>query len=138
MDFKREVQIRLRVESMCVLCAGPPRLCFTYVVQCRELYDALHQCSYNKGEDEFLSREEYDNYLEEREDISECTLCESMLFSDSSQSTSFNLSLPCAVFNLIEGTDVKEMEAKIQVYKQENAESIARNEAKKVGDMTLV
>ena len=37
-----------------------------------------------------------------------------------------------AVFNLSEATHVKEMEAKILAYKQENAESIARNEAKKV------
>ena len=42
--------------------------------------------------------------------------------------------IPClpAVFNLIEGSNVKEMEAKIEDYKRNNAESIITNEAKKV------
>lgn len=40
-----------------------------------------------------------------------------------------------AVFNLTEGMNVKEMEAKIADYKRNNADSIIRNEAKKVGSI---
>jgi len=37
-----------------------------------------------------------------------------------------------AVFNLIEGVQVKEMEGRIEKYRRSNAESIARNEARRV------
>lgn len=37
-----------------------------------------------------------------------------------------------AVFNLIEGENVADMEEKIRKYKTDNADSIARNEARKV------
>eukprot|EP00887_Chlorella_sp_A99_P001423 scaffold8.g1423.t1 len=60
--------------------------------------------SFNKREDDFESRAEYDDYLEEREDI---------------------------IFNLVEGNDVKAMEQKIEEYRKANAESIVRNEARK-------
>jgi hypothetical protein len=39
-----------------------------------------------------------------------------------------------AVFNLVEGINVKDMETKIADYKRNNAESIIRNEAKKVNN----
>lgn len=32
---------------------------------------STHHCSYNKREEDFESREAYNDYLEEREDISE-------------------------------------------------------------------
>lgn len=62
-------------------------------------------CRYNKEEEDFSSKLEYDDYLEEREDI---------------------------IFNLVERIQVAEMEAKISRYTQENGESIARNEARKL------
>ena len=40
-----------------------------------------------------------------------------------------------AVFNLAEGMNVKEMEAKIADYKRNNADSIIRSEAKKVSNI---
>ena len=62
-------------------------------------------CRFNKEEEDFSSKVEYDDYLEEREDI---------------------------IFNLVERIQVNEMEAKIAKYKQEHGESIARNEARKL------
>ena len=62
-------------------------------------------CRYNKEEEDFPTKLDYDDYLEEREDI---------------------------ICNLVERIQVSEMEAKIAKYKQENGESIARNEARKL------
>lgn len=59
----------------------------------------------NKEEEDFQSKLEYDDYLEEREDI---------------------------IFNLVERIQVHEMEAKVARYQQEHGESIARNEARKL------
>ncbi|KAK9916500.1 hypothetical protein WJX75_003422 [Coccomyxa subellipsoidea] len=59
---------------------------------------------YNKQEKEFASKSEYDDYLEEREDI---------------------------VYNLTEGQDVEEMEAKIAAYQRENRDNILQNDARK-------
>ena len=63
---------------------------------------------YNKEEEDFDDKKDYDDYLEEREDI---------------------------MFNLAQGLDVKEMEAKIKKYKEEHAESIAKNEARRLQRM---
>lgn len=43
-----------------------------------------------------------------------------------------------AVFNLMEGVDIVETEAKIALYEKENAESIARNAAQNVCILVLV
>eukprot|EP00193_Tetraselmis_chui_P004191 CAMPEP_0177753546 /NCGR_PEP_ID=MMETSP0491_2-20121128/1519_1 /TAXON_ID=63592 /ORGANISM="Tetraselmis chuii, Strain PLY429" /LENGTH=172 /DNA_ID=CAMNT_0019268841 /DNA_START=241 /DNA_END=759 /DNA_ORIENTATION=+ len=59
---------------------------------------------YNKRAEEFDSKREYDDYLEEREDI---------------------------VFNLCEGVEVESTEAKVRAYEAANASSIAANIAKK-------
>ncbi|KAI7840364.1 hypothetical protein COHA_005908 [Chlorella ohadii] len=61
---------------------------------------------FNKHEDDFESKQEFDDYLEEREDI---------------------------IFNLSEGVDVAEMERKVEQYRLANAESIIRNEARRCG-----
>ncbi|EIE26616.1 hypothetical protein COCSUDRAFT_59138 [Coccomyxa subellipsoidea C-169] len=53
---------------------------------------------------EFASKSQYDDYLEEREDI---------------------------IYNLIEGLEVEEMEAKIAAYQRENRENILQNDARK-------
>jgi hypothetical protein len=60
---------------------------------------------FNKEEDDFDNKREFDDYLEEREDI---------------------------MFNLVQGVDVKEMEARIKSYQEKNAESIAKNEARRL------
>lgn len=62
-------------------------------------------CRFNKEEEDFSSKRDFDDYLEEREDI---------------------------IFNLVEGIQVNEMENKVAKYQKENAESIARNEARKL------
>jgi len=62
---------------------------------------------YNKRIEEFPSKLEYDDYLEEREDI---------------------------VFNLCEGINVAATEAKVTAYESANAASIAANIAKKAMD----
>ncbi|EFN58496.1 hypothetical protein CHLNCDRAFT_140536 [Chlorella variabilis] len=71
--LRREMQIRTRIESI-----------------------------FNKREENFASRQEYHEYLEEREDI---------------------------IFNLVERIDVKEMESRVEEYRRVNADSIVRNEA---------
>ncbi|CAL5225564.1 g8403 [Coccomyxa viridis] len=59
---------------------------------------------YNKQESDFASREEWDDYLEEREDI---------------------------IYSLVEKEDVDKAEAKIAAYEQKNLENIVQNEARK-------
>ncbi|OAE18665.1 hypothetical protein AXG93_4448s1000 [Marchantia polymorpha subsp. ruderalis] len=59
---------------------------------------------YNKGEDDFPTLREYNDYLEETEDI---------------------------VFNLVEGIDVQGTEARIALYQEEHAEQIIASRAKK-------
>ncbi|KAK9810481.1 hypothetical protein WJX72_011384 [[Myrmecia] bisecta] len=59
---------------------------------------------FNKAESDFASKREYDDYLEEREDI---------------------------IFNLCEGEQVAEMEARISAYQRANYENIIANEARK-------
>jgi CDK-activating kinase assembly factor MAT1 len=49
-------------------------------------------------------------------------------------SNSHRVSVP-AVFNLVEGNDVEEMERKIEAYRVSNAESIIRTEARKVEEL---
>lgn len=60
--------------------------------------------TYNKPEDDFPSLRAYNDYLEDVEDI---------------------------VFNLIEGINVQETEAKIKAYQEENADQIIAARAKK-------
>ncbi|CAL8466926.1 g6462 [Coccomyxa elongata] len=59
---------------------------------------------FNKQETEFSSKSQYYDYLEEREDI---------------------------IYNLIEGIDLDEMEARIAAYQRENRDNIMENEARK-------
>ena len=61
--------------------------------------------SFNKREADFASRAEWDNYLEEREDIA---------------------------FNLIENIDVAASNERLSRYEQENAESIVAVAARQV------
>ncbi|XP_015697835.1 uncharacterized protein LOC102713407 isoform X1 [Oryza brachyantha] len=63
---------------------------------------------FNKTQDHFPSLRDYNDYLEEVEDMT---------------------------FNLIEGIDVEEIEAKIARYQQENAEQIYLSRAKRAEDL---
>lgn len=63
---------------------------------------------YNKREDDFPSLKDYNDYLEEVEDMT---------------------------FNLIEGIDVAEIEAKIAKYQEENAEQIINARARKAEEL---
>ncbi|XP_061367803.1 uncharacterized protein LOC133310825 isoform X1 [Gastrolobium bilobum] len=63
---------------------------------------------FNKREDDFPSLKEYNDYLEEVEDMT---------------------------FNLIEGIDVSAIEAKIAKYQEENAEQIMINRARKAEEL---
>ncbi|XP_027358606.1 uncharacterized protein LOC113867459 [Abrus precatorius] len=63
---------------------------------------------FNKREDDFPSLREYNDYLEEVEDMT---------------------------FNLIEGIDVSDIEAKIAKYQEENAEQIMINRARKAEEL---
>ncbi|KAK0571360.1 hypothetical protein LWI29_014682 [Acer saccharum] len=63
---------------------------------------------YNKREDDFPSLREYNDYLEEVEDM---------------------------IFNLIEGVDVQAIEEKIKQYQKENAEQIIVNQARKAEEL---
>ncbi|ONK77654.1 uncharacterized protein A4U43_C02F9070 [Asparagus officinalis] len=63
---------------------------------------------FNKREEDFPSLREYNDYLEEVEDMT---------------------------FNLIEGIDVAAIEAKIEKYRKENAEQIANAEARKAEEL---
>ncbi|KAE8653060.1 hypothetical protein Csa_019757 [Cucumis sativus] len=65
---------------------------------------------FNKREEDFSSLREYNDYLEEVEDMT---------------------------FNLIEGIDVQAIEAKIARYQEENAEQIMINRARKVPGVLL-
>ena len=101
--------------------------------------------SFNKREDDFPGKKEYDDYLEEREDISEALLCSCgslPLGRRPAARVSANgrlhqlsrcpLCPPNAVFNLTEGIEVEEMERKIREYRLANADNILQNEARRV------
>ncbi|KAL4424958.1 hypothetical protein ABPG77_002843 [Micractinium sp. CCAP 211/92] len=79
--LRREIQIRTRIESI-----------------------------FNKREEDFPSRVEYDDYLEEREDI---------------------------IFHLVEGDEAtrKATEEKVAAYRRTNADSIVRNEARRAEEL---
>ena len=98
------------------------------------LFITIMLCRFNKTEDEFAEKTEFDDYLEEREDISKSHINRTKKFD---KYTASHQRTCLAVFNLVEGTHVKEMDAKIEDYKRNNAESIIRNEAKKVSDAVL-
>ncbi|XP_010040840.2 uncharacterized protein LOC104429702 [Eucalyptus grandis] len=66
--------------------------------------------TFNKREDDFPSLREYNDYLEEVEEMT---------------------------FNLIEGVDVPTIEAKIAKYQEENAEQIMINRAKKAEEFAV-
>ncbi|OAV89597.1 hypothetical protein, variant [Puccinia triticina 1-1 BBBD Race 1] len=63
-------------------------------------FSLLLRCSFNKRQEDFMTLDAYNNYLEEVEDIT---------------------------FNLINGVDVAETEAKIKQFQIENQELIAQN-----------
>ncbi|AQL01741.1 CDK-activating kinase assembly factor MAT1 family protein [Zea mays] len=71
---------------------------------------------FNKTQEHFPTLKDYNDYLEEVEDMSE-----------------FEFSFQA--FNLIEGIDVEEIEAKIARYQQENAEQIYLSRAKRAEDL---
>lgn len=94
---------------------------------------------YNKQESGFASREEWDDYLEEREDISEI---QSKPLTSFHVAKTRHLGMACdpsaklwatsAVYSLVEKEDVDKAEAKIAAYEQKNLENIVQNEARKV------
>lgn len=105
-------------------------------------------CSFNRREEDFATKQEYDDYLEEREDISETCCCSGLPSSRPSAALMLSVipnspapphtntyihthsPLPRhAVFNMAEGIDVKEMERRVEEYRRTNADSIIRNEA---------
>ena len=109
-----------------------------------------HPCSFNKREEDFATKQEFDDYLEEREDISERRLaacrnqqqfCGVRCCGQSWQSGHaggprlYPPPMPPvhppapAVFNLVEGIDVKDMERRVEEYRRANADSIVRNDA---------
>ncbi|KAI8113592.1 hypothetical protein M9435_003590 [Picochlorum sp. BPE23] len=75
-----------------------------FVKRDREIRQRI-QSIYNREREDFESARDYDDYLEEREDI---------------------------IFNLVQGTEVRETEEKVKSYQKEHAEEIAKNEARKL------
>ncbi|XP_057447557.1 uncharacterized protein LOC130739311 isoform X2 [Lotus japonicus] len=69
---------------------------------------ARKRAGFNKREDDFPSLREYNDYLEQVEDMT---------------------------FNLIEGVDVAAIEAKIAKYQEENSEQIMVNRARKAEEL---
>lgn len=99
--------------------------------------------SYNKKEEDFPTLREYNDYLEEIENIGES--CPSginkyLSFFDRChlfieylmQSFFFIYFFSFAVFNLTNGIDVEETKRKVELYKKENQEFIRRNRSKMV------
>lgn len=93
---------------------------------------ACPSCRFNKREDDFTTKQDFDDYLEEREDISEQAHVLSLLH-DALRAPGHSAE-PCplsgdAVFNMVEGIDIQDMERKVDEYRRLNADSIVRNEA---------
>ena len=101
---------------------------------------------YNKQESDFTSREEWDDYLEEREDISK-THPKPSASVHVARTPSNVVSWPVilsaklwatsAVYSLVEKEDVDKAEAKIAAYERKNLENIVQNEARKVCSSVL-
>lgn len=94
-------------------------------------FPALHKCRFNKREDDFPTLREYNDYLEEVEDMS---MYEEALSLDLIVGSSVNVRpvFSFEAFNLIEGIDVPAIEAKIAKYQVENAEQIINSRARRV------
>lgn len=98
------------------------------------IYPIFKWHRYNKREEDFPSLREYNDYLEEVEDMSKPCYGSCSMHASSNcivETVSF-----LAVFNLIEGIDVPAIEAKIAQYQRENAEQIMIAQARKVGGKT--
>jgi CDK-activating kinase assembly factor MAT1 len=116
----REVQVRARIKSMCArrLAIPLPHAVAIARVASRRAFpgvpESLARASvhhrppppsrpsrrrYNKRQVDFTALKDYNDYLEAQEDI---------------------------IFNLIEGVDVKETEARVDAYRREHASEIAR------------
>ena len=94
---------------------------------------------FNKTENQFDSKLEYDDYLEQKEDISACgsmciASCQTWCrLNDWDVFVINNHDFGFAVFNLVEGVEGEATEKRVKEYEKENAEGIAENEARKVG-----
>ena len=64
MDFAEEQRVRQRVTAMCAVSCGSPRACHL------SNRPALSSDSYNQTRGDFATDLEYNNYLEEVEDMS--------------------------------------------------------------------
>lgn len=86
--------------------------------------------SFNKRQEEFASLREYNDYLEEVEDISawRAPRCAARR----ARSRRAPCAAVCAVFNLCNRIDVPANEAKIAAYQAANADSITANRVKRV------
>lgn len=99
--------------------------------------------SFNKREEDFPSLKEYNDYLEEVEDMSKSVEFLDIweFLSTSSCHSKFENKIDRIAFvkaaNLIEGIDVPTIEAKIARYQEENAEQIMINRARKVHQKNL-
>lgn len=87
--------------------------------------------SFNKRQSDFASLKEYNDYLEEVEDISEN-------LSQSRRHPPRQLTQPLAAFNLINSVDVQETEARIKAFQQANAALISKNARQDAAEAAVI
>lgn len=126
MELAAENKIRQRVLSMCAL-RQSSRFAAASDAACR---------SFNKGEDEFGSARDYDDYLEQVEDIGAPQRWRERAASGGGFRCRCAFWLTSgallAVFNLCQRIEVPATEARIAAYQAANADSITANRVKRV------
>ena len=131
MDFAAENKIRQRVLSMC----APAARCGLRCSRHSRRGASRRRRSFNRTESEFASVNEYNDYLEQVEDMSarpRAALRRTRLRGQGVPLSALAAPPSRAVFNLVNRTEVVATEAKISAYQAANAESITANRVRRV------
>lgn len=87
---------------------------------------------WNKREDDFASLDEYNDYLEAREDISEDLRVSTCVCLAQALRSAHSRRRLTTVFNLVNGVDLEETQAKVAANREQNKAIIQRNQLRKV------
>ena len=112
-DLGAAMRTRARVLSMCALSTNCGHLCAycCYFSVCRSSL-----CRYNRRRQDFDTQREYDNYLEEIEDIGAFHVISASPSESFRGTETKTCTASFAVFCLVERTDIKGAESRIAIY----------------------
>ena len=132
-DLQKEMKIRQRVQGMygiaCATAFCEQNLPHNGASAC------AGRCSFNRQANDFPGLQEWNNYLEEREDISKQYFLASAVRHIHDHGSLGDTTGLHAVMNLAEGIDVSATESKVAAYQQENYQEILENQTRQVNQI---